>query len=106
MDPSLAEAARALEKNMANDDITPLIKVEPHIKETLNILKSRYRTAVATNRGKSLPLVLQFHHLTDYFDVTVSSNQVTKSQTAPGVFRGYFAEILPGPRPGGIYRRC
>ncbi len=82
-DPSLAKAAQDLEKTMANDDITPMIKVEPHIQETLQTLKGRYRTAVATNRGKSLPLVLQFHHLTDYFDVTVSSNQVKHPKPHP-----------------------
>ena len=82
-DPALAEAARALEKTMDNDDITPMIKVEPHIKETLQVLRSRYRTAIATNRGKSLPLVLEFNNLTDYFDLTVSSRQVTHPKPHP-----------------------
>ena len=82
-DPAQAEAARALEKTMDNTDITPMIKIEPHIKETLTILKNRYRTAIATNRGKSLPLVLQFHSLTDYFDLTVSSSQLTHPKPHP-----------------------
>ena len=82
-DPSLAKAARALEKTMDNDDITPMIKVEPHIKETLQVLRSRYRTAIATNRGKSLPLVLAFNNLAGYFDLTVSSRQVQHPKPHP-----------------------
>ena len=82
-DLSLAKAAQALEKTMDNDDITPMIKVEPHIKATLQVLRNRYRTAIATNRGKSLPLVLEFNNLTGYFDLTVSSRQVQHPKPHP-----------------------
>jgi HAD superfamily hydrolase (TIGR01549 family) len=82
-DPALARAARALEKTMANNEIIPLIKVEPHIRETLQILRRGYRTAIATNRGKSLPLVLEFHHLSPLFDLTISSSQVRNHKPHP-----------------------
>jgi len=82
-DPYLARAARALEKTMANDEIIPLIKVEPHLRETLQILRRGYRTAIATNRGKSLPLVLEFHHLSPLFDLTISSAQVRNHKPHP-----------------------
>lgn len=82
-DPALARAARALEKTMANDEIIPLIKVEPQIRETLQILRRGYRTAIATNRGKSLPLVLEFHQLSSLFDLTIGSYQVQNHKPHP-----------------------
>jgi phosphoglycolate phosphatase len=75
-DPSLVKAAQDFEQTMDNDQIIPMIRLEPHVRETLQALKKRYRTAIATNRGKSLPLVLQFHKLSQYFDCTVSSAEV------------------------------
>ena len=82
-DPALAKAARTLEPKMDNDEIIPLIRIEPYVRETLGALKNLYRTAIATNRGKSLPLVLQFHNLEQYFDLTVSSVQVLRPKPHP-----------------------
>jgi HAD superfamily hydrolase (TIGR01549 family) len=82
-DPVLAGKAKAWEKNMNNDEVIPLIKVEPHIKDTLEIVRLGCRTAIATNRGKSLPLVLEFHHLTPFFDLTISSAQVRNHKPPP-----------------------
>jgi phosphoglycolate phosphatase len=82
-DPSLAETAQALEKKMNNEEIIPLIRVEPHVRETLQLLRNRYRTAIATNRGKSLPLVLKFHQLEQYFDMIVSSSHVQHFKPHP-----------------------
>lgn len=81
--PALIKEARALEKKMDNEEVIPLIKLEPFIKETLERLRKRYRTAIATNRGKSLPLVLEFHNLGQYFDETVSSAQVMQPKPHP-----------------------
>jgi phosphoglycolate phosphatase len=82
-DHTLIKAAQELEKQMNNDDIIPLIHLEPHIREILQVLRNCYRTAIATNRGKSLPLVLQFHNLEEYFDLTVSSAQVEHPKPHP-----------------------
>lgn len=82
-DLGMAAAAQALEQKMDNDGIIPLIRVEPYVRETLHRLRNRYRTAIATNRGKSLPLVLEFHHLKQYFDLTVSSSQVQRAKPHP-----------------------
>jgi HAD superfamily hydrolase (TIGR01509 family) len=82
-DPVLVAVAKAAEKKMANDDIIPMIRVEPYVRETLGRLRNRYRTALATNRGKSLPLVLEFHNLARYFDLTVSSAQVKRPKPHP-----------------------
>jgi len=82
-DPLLVKAAQTLEKKMNNDEIIPMIQPEPYVKETLDLLRNRYCTAIATNRGKSLPLVLQYHHLEQYFDITVSSSQVQHPKPHP-----------------------
>ncbi len=82
-DPTLNQAARALEQKMDNDEIIPMIRTEPYVRETLDALKHRYRTAIATNRGKSLPLVLQFHDLEQYFDLTVSSVRLQHPKPHP-----------------------
>ena len=82
-DRALAEAAKEVEKTMANDALIPLITVEPHIQETLEVLRRACRTAIATNRGKSLPLVLEFHRLMPFFDLTVSSAQVRHHKPHP-----------------------
>jgi HAD superfamily hydrolase (TIGR01549 family) len=80
---SLIEEARVFEKKMNNDEIIPMIQLEPYIRETLEGLKDRYRTAIATNRGKSLPLVLEFHNLGQYFELTISSSQVQHPKPHP-----------------------
>lgn len=89
-DAGLAAAARAYEKQMTNDDIIPLIRLEPFVRSTLLELRRGCRTAIATNRGKSLPLVLAYHHLTPLFDLTVSSAQIQ----SPKPDRRYLELIL------------
>jgi len=82
--PALADQARAYEQQMDNDDILPLIRLEPSARPTLVELRRRgYRTAIATNRGKSLPLVLAHHDLTPLFDLTVGSRQVQAPKPHP-----------------------
>jgi HAD superfamily hydrolase (TIGR01509 family) len=81
--PAQAQEAQAVEKQLNNDEIIPLIRLEPYVRETLAELKNHYHTAIATNRGKSLPLVLEFHNLGRYFDLTVSSAKVQHPKPHP-----------------------
>jgi len=80
--PSRAEA-QAYQRTINNDLFLPLIRLEPNIREVLIRLRSRYRTAIATNRGKSLPLVLSNLGLDDLFDLTVSAYDVTRPKPHP-----------------------
>ena len=80
--PGLAEA-QAYQRTINNDPFLPLIRPEPHIREVLLRLRSRYATAIATNRGKSLPLVLKNLGLADLFDLTVSAYDVTRPKPDP-----------------------
>jgi phosphoglycolate phosphatase len=97
-DPSLIKAAQDFEKTMDNDQIIPMIRLEPHVRETLEVLKNRYHIAIATNRGKSLPLVLEFHQLVQYFDLTVSSAEVRQPKPHPEYLERILQEfsLMPG----------
>ena len=77
------EEAQAYQQTINNDPFLPLIRLEPNIREVLVRLRSRYRTAIATNRGKSLPLVLRKLGLDDLFDLTVSAYDVTRPKPHP-----------------------
>jgi phosphoglycolate phosphatase len=79
----IREAAQAYQKTIDNAPFLPLIRLEPHIREVLLRLRPRYRTAIATNRGKSLPLVLRNLGLEDLFDLTVSAYDVTRPKPDP-----------------------
>jgi phosphoglycolate phosphatase len=77
------EAAQTYQKTINNDPFLPLIRLEPHVREVLIRLRSRYLTAIATNRGKSLPLVLKHLGLEELFDLTVSAYDVTRPKPHP-----------------------
>lgn len=77
------EEAQAYQKTINNDPFLPLIRLEPYIREVLRRLRPRHRTAIATNRGKSLPLVLSNLGLADLFDLTVSAYDVTRPKPHP-----------------------
>jgi phosphoglycolate phosphatase len=80
--PELAEA-QAYQRTINNDPFLPLIRPEPHIREVLIRLRPRYATAIATNRGKSLPLVLKNLSLANLFDLTISAYDVTRPKPDP-----------------------
>jgi phosphoglycolate phosphatase len=76
-------AAQEYHKNVDNNPFLPLITLEPHVKETLKRLRAAYGTAIATNRGRSLPLVLESLGLATFFDVIVSSLDVVNPKPHP-----------------------
>lgn len=80
--PWLAEAQAYL-ATVDNAPFLPLLSLEPHIKETLAALRPRYRTAIVTNRGRSLPLVLERLGLKGFFDLTVSSQDIVHPKPHP-----------------------
>jgi len=78
-----AGAAREFQLRLPADIFLDLAKPEPYVHEVLRQLRTRYRTAVATNRGKSLVPLLEMHGMRDLFDVLVSSNDVTRNKPDP-----------------------
>ena len=80
--PHLAQA-QDFQKGLDNDRFIPLAHVEPTLRETLRRLPSKYRRAVASNRGKSLRPLLEYHRLLDSFDLLVSSIDVKRPKPDP-----------------------
>ena len=80
--PGLTEA-QAYQRTINNDPFLALLKLTPHIREVLARLWTRYHTAIATNRGKSLPLVLKTLGIADYFDLTISAYDVNQPKPHP-----------------------
>jgi phosphoglycolate phosphatase len=75
--------AQAYQREIDNRPFLSLLQLEPHILETLGSLRPAYHTAIATNRGKSLPLVLKELGLQSLFDFTVSSYEVEHPKPHP-----------------------
>jgi phosphoglycolate phosphatase len=80
--PHLVEAQQ-FQVMVPGDMFLHLIRAEPHIRDVLLRLRARYRTAVATNRGKSITPVLRSLGLIGLFDVVVSGYDVSRSKPDP-----------------------
>ncbi|MHB9074339.1 MAG: HAD family hydrolase [Desulfobaccales bacterium] len=80
--PALEEA-QAYQRTINNDPFLTLLNLMPHIREVLAQLRTRYHTAIATNRGKSLPLVLKTLGIADCFDLTISAYDVSRPKPHP-----------------------
>jgi phosphoglycolate phosphatase len=77
------DAALAYHKTVDNEPFLPLITLEAGVKETLARLRSSHLLAIATNRGRSLPLVLERLGLAEFFQMVVSSLDVTHPKPHP-----------------------
>jgi phosphoglycolate phosphatase len=77
------EKAQAYQRTIDNAPFLALLRLEPHVQEVLSRLRGRYRTAIATNRGKSLSLVLKSLGIADCFDLTISAYDVTHPKPHP-----------------------
>ncbi len=95
--PHLAEA-QAYHLNIDNAPFISLIKPEPHVRDILEYLRPAYHPAIATNRGKSLPLVLQHLKLADLFDLTVSCYDVSRPKPHPECLQKVLDHFRVGPR--------
>ena len=80
--PWLAEA-QAYQRDIDNRPFLVLLRLMPQVREILEYLRPTYHTAIATNRGKSLPLVLKELGLEDLFDFAVSSYDVSRPKPHP-----------------------
>lgn len=77
------EEAQNYQRSIDNRPFLALLRPEPHVREILAALRPEYHTAIATNRGKSLPLVLEELGLATLFDLTISSYDVTQQKPHP-----------------------
>jgi len=78
LDPALEYAA-----TLDYCEFIPFMIPEPHLAVALKELVKSYSLAIATNRGKSVELVLGHFGLRDFFSVVVTSHDVEKPKPAP-----------------------
>lgn len=57
--------------------------MEPFLKQLLNRLRPRYKTAIATNRTNTMRYVLEAHHLQGLFDKVVTAADVRNPKPHP-----------------------
>ncbi len=69
--------------NMPLDEFIAQMKMEVGLVDLLRELKPRYYLAIATNRSNSLPEVLSYFKLTEYFDKVVSALDVKNPKPDP-----------------------
>ncbi|MGA1794931.1 MAG: HAD family hydrolase [bacterium] len=77
------EEARAYLEVVDNTPFIPLLRLEPHIHFTLRRLRAACRTAIATNRGMSMPLIIKEHRLGELFDLVVTCLDVRHPKPHP-----------------------
>jgi HAD superfamily hydrolase (TIGR01509 family) len=78
----LAEGLR-LAKQIDYRPFLPRLRPVDDLFETLAWLRSRYRTAMATNRGGTIPLLVEHFELASWFDVVVGIHDVPRPKPAP-----------------------
>lgn len=61
----------------------PFMTPEPGMQEALSSLSGSYPLAVATNRGYSMPSILEHFGLSGYFNTVVTSRDVERPKPAP-----------------------
>jgi len=77
------EAAQVFRKHMSYIPFLKYMEMEPHLTPLLKMLRSKYNTAVATNRTDTMKKVLIEHDLEEYFDLVVSALDVENPKPSP-----------------------
>jgi len=96
-DPALHDAARAVARDL---DYTPFLKAMRPVEElfeTLAWLRTRGRTALATNRGSTIPHLVEHFALSAYFDVVVGLHDVARPKPAPDMLLHCLARLDVAP---------
>ena len=82
-------------------DYMPFVRemvMEPGLKEVLFILKANFRLAVATNRSNTIEKVLEIHGISHFFDMVVSSLDVTKPKPHPEAIQKILQQFALAPQ--------
>jgi HAD superfamily hydrolase (TIGR01509 family) len=90
--------AQAYQRDIDNRPFMALIRLMPQVRDVLKFLRPTYRTAIATNRGKSLPLVLTELGLAGLFDFTVSCYEVRQPKPHPECLKKILGHFEVNPK--------
>jgi phosphoglycolate phosphatase len=83
VDDRLVKEAKRLWQEMDYQPLIDLLTLEPGLLECLKKLTHRYRTAIATNRTRTMKQLLQTFGLDPYFDMVVTSLDVRHPKPHP-----------------------
>lgn len=82
-------------------DLSPYMKmtrIEPDLKEVLSKIRKRYRTAIATNRGRDIHVSLKHFSLEGAFDMVVSALDVSRPKPHPEAIKRIIEHFCCKPR--------
>ena len=99
-DPDALERATHLTRGLGYEPFLPLMEPMPGLVETLEWLHARYRTALVTNRGQTIPTLLRHFDLARHFDLTVGLHDVARPKPAPDMLLMCLERfVVPPERP-------
>ncbi len=78
-----APEALSLAAELDYRQFIPFMEPEPGMQEALARLSAEYPLAIATNRGYSMPSILEHFNLSDYFKAVVTTRDVKRPKPAP-----------------------
>lgn len=81
--PAVLARVREASRTLDYGPFYPLMKPHDRLREILARLRARYRTAMATNRGKTAHGVLRHFSLDDLFDLAVGALDVERPKPHP-----------------------
>ncbi|MBW1992945.1 MAG: HAD-IA family hydrolase, partial [Deltaproteobacteria bacterium] len=82
-EPEMLQAAKTYRKQMNDMKFIRYLEIDPCLKPLLKWLRSRYKTAIATNRMVTIHRVLDEFDLKDDFDLVVSAQDVNRPKPDP-----------------------
>lgn len=82
-DRQLLKKANAVRGEVGYFPFIKYMRMEPHLKEVLALLRPKYKTAIATNRTNTMPHVLREHGLEGQFDHVVTALNVSRPKPDP-----------------------
>jgi HAD superfamily hydrolase (TIGR01509 family) len=82
-DKQILEEANTFRGEMGYHAFIKYMRMEPHLEEVLGQLRLKYKTAIATNRTNTMPLVIREHGLEGQFDLVVSAGDVDRPKPDP-----------------------
>ena len=76
--PGTLQAAHAYREEVDYSPYLQYMRIEPDLKEFLQFLRPRFRTAISTNRSSTMPAIMEMHRLSPYFDLVVTALDVER----------------------------
>ncbi len=96
-DPAGLERARRVAAELDYRPFLPLMRPVRRLRETLAWLRQSARTAMVTNRGFTVPLVLEHFELHGCFDAVLGLRDVARPKPAPDMVEACLERLAASP---------